>query len=397
MRIFFSVGEPSGDQHAAHLIESLRRRNPGIEAVGYGGPHMEQAGCKLDFQLTNLAVMGFSQVLPHLKQFYDLVQNADRIFRSNQKPDAVVLVDFPGFNWHIARKAKAAGIPVFYYLPPQIWAWAGWRINKLRKYVDHVLCGLSFEPDWYAKRGLKVDFVGHPFFDEVAEKKLNAEFVLSERNRPGRIVGVLPGSRNLEVHRNWSLQLEVMARTAKKHPDVRFLVASYKPHQRDFCEKSLAEWQAAHPEIPPLPVEFHLGRTSEIIEIAQCCLMVSGSVSLEMLSRRTPAVVMYRMNPSFYYSVIWMAQVPYMTLVNLMANQQLFPEDVIVLRPKRSVENLTQYLDDWLTHPEKLAAVREQLGELCRSVASTGATARTAEAILRKLSTAAPDAGRRAA
>ncbi len=259
MKIFFSVGEPSGDQHAAHLIQALRRRDPSLEFVGYGGPHMQEAGCRLDYQLTNLAVMGIAQVLPLLKQFYDLVQQADRIFRE-QRPDAVVLVDFPGFNWWIARKAKAAGIPVFYYLPPQIWAWASWRIRKLRKFVDHVLCGLSFEPDWYGQRGLKVDFVGHPFFDEVADHALNDAFLAEQRARPGRIIGVLPGSRNLEVHRNWPLQIEILQQVHARHPEARFVVASYRPHQREFCESFLADWYRKNPDAPRLPIEFHLGR-----------------------------------------------------------------------------------------------------------------------------------------
>ena len=143
MRIFFSVGEPSGDQHAAHLIQELRARRGDVEFCGFGGPHMEEVGCEIDFRLTDLAVMGIFAILPMLKKFWNVYQQAKQIF-AERKPDAVVLVDFPGFNWWVARAAKREGIPVFYYLPPQLWAWAPWRIRRVRRLIDHVMSGLPF-------------------------------------------------------------------------------------------------------------------------------------------------------------------------------------------------------------------------------------------------------------
>ena len=202
MRIFFSVGEPSGDEHAAGLIRELRARCPDVVVTGFGGPRMqpliEESGGELVYPLTELAVMGFTRVVPMLGRFYRLVKRAEAIF-SNNPPDAVVLVDFPGFNWWIARKARAAGIPVFYYLPPQLWAWAPWRIKKIRRYVDHILCGLPFEYDWYTRRGVSAEYVGHPFFDEVAERSLDDVFLASCRNRPGPTVAVLPEAEEIDV------------------------------------------------------------------------------------------------------------------------------------------------------------------------------------------------------
>ncbi len=142
LTIFFSVGEPSGDLHGANLIRQLRQRCPGIEVVGYGGPKMAEAGCRLHADLTALAVMWFARVLINLHKFWGLVSRADRYFR-HHRPDAVVLIDYPGMNWWIARRAKVHGIPVFYYTPPQIWAWARWRVKKMRRLVDHVLCSLA--------------------------------------------------------------------------------------------------------------------------------------------------------------------------------------------------------------------------------------------------------------
>jgi lipid-A-disaccharide synthase len=126
--IFFSVGEPSGDQHAARLASQLMRINPDLQLRGFGGLQMKAAGCQIDFDLTQLAVVGLLEVLPKLRQFFALADQAESLFREGAV-DAVVLVDFPGFNWHIAKRAKKYGIPVYYYCPPQLWAWGGWRVR----------------------------------------------------------------------------------------------------------------------------------------------------------------------------------------------------------------------------------------------------------------------------
>src|ERR1051325_6441696 len=164
MRIFFSVGEPSGDIHGANLIRCLQELRPDVECVGFGGDNMAKAGAQLLFPLTQLAVMGFTQVLSILPQAISLISKADRYFR-HHRPDAVVLIDFPGFNWWIARRAHYHKIPVYYFVPPQLWAWASWRVKKMQRWVDHVLCTLPFEVDWYRQRGIEADYVGHPFFD----------------------------------------------------------------------------------------------------------------------------------------------------------------------------------------------------------------------------------------
>ncbi|MBV8677090.1 MAG: lipid-A-disaccharide synthase, partial [Planctomycetaceae bacterium] len=183
MRLFISTGEPSGDLHAANLIHSLRKCLPDAEFVGFGGPRMAAAGADLLYPLVELAVMWFVRVLLNLPTFIRLLFQANRYFR-DQRPDAVILIDYPGFNWCVARRAKRHGIPVFYYVPPQIWAWAGWRVEKVRKYVDQVLCALPFEPAWYHARGVPgATHVGHPYFDELAERELDEAFLAERRDR----------------------------------------------------------------------------------------------------------------------------------------------------------------------------------------------------------------------
>ncbi|MCP4195422.1 MAG: lipid-A-disaccharide synthase [Planctomycetaceae bacterium] len=381
MRIFFSVGEPSGDQHAAHLIEELNRRIPNLETLGYGGPQMEAKGFQCHYPLTNLAVMGILRVLPLIFQFYKLIRQADRILEQ-EKPDAVVLVDFPGFNWWIARKAKKHGIRVFYYLPPQLWAWAPWRIKRVRKFVDHVLCGLSFEQRWYAERGVSAEFVGHPFFDEIQDHSLDQSFVNRWRADGQRNVAVLPGSRTHEVAQNWPIMVACMRKLAQQHSDVRFLVPCYNEDHLQKCEEILDEEASSKQD---LPVQLFVKKAPEVIHVSDCCLMVSGSVSLEILARVTPAVVIYYFGWLSGLMVKLLVTCKYCSLPNLMANRMLLPEFYPQGDGAAVIEQVTNKLSSWLNDEKELNGVRTDLVKLRRQVAETGATSRAAEAIVRHL------------
>src|SRR5436190_2358766 len=184
MRIFLSVGEPSGDLHGANLVRELKQLRPDVECVGFGGERMEAAGCRLLYPLCRLAVMWFARVLANAPLFLKLLSQADRFFRLH-RPDAVVLIDYPGFNWWLARRAHFHGIPVFYFVPPQLWGWAGWRVRKMRRFVDRVLCTLPFEEEWYRQRGCAAEYVGHPNFDELPRQRLDRSFVAREHARAG--------------------------------------------------------------------------------------------------------------------------------------------------------------------------------------------------------------------
>lgn len=396
MHIFLSVGEPSGDQHGAQLMRALQRRHPQARFSGFGGPLMEGAGLQSLHRLTDLAVMGIWAVLPLLWTFYKLVQQAARHIEQ-QRPDAVVLIDFPGFNWWIARKAKRAGVPVFYYMPPQLWAWAPWRIRKVHQYVDHVLAALPFEAEWYAARGVSVEYVGHPFFDEVAAHRLDDGFCRSLRaasrlDDRDCVVGLLPGSRNQEVRRNFPVMLKVARMLHERHPKLRFPVACYKEAHRALCAQLLAK------HAPDLPIDLRVGRTSEIISAADCCLMVSGSVSLELLARSTPAVVVYRGSLLFYLLVRLLVTCHYNTLPNLIAGRALMPEFSFVVHVDLYVRRMADILDGWISEPETQTAARRVLLRLRNRVAQTGGVERAADAIERRLGIAtAPAAQSRAA
>lgn len=376
MHLFFSVGEPSGDQHTAHLIEEIRALRPDSRFSAFGGPEMQAAGCHVEVRLTDYAVMGILNVLPLIFKFIQLIRQVGT-YLEQERPDAVVLVDFPGFNWWVAKKAKALGIPVFYYLPPQLWAWAPWRIRRVRKNVDYILSGLQFEKQWYESRGVKVDYIGHPFFDEVASRKLDQPTLAELKQSAGKIVGVLPGSRTNEVTRNFPVMLQTIRRLAQQFPDASFPIACYREKHLELCQSFIREQQAED-----LPLKLYLKQTPEIIEAADCCLMVSGSVSLEMLARKTPAVVLYRSHWGMYFLGHVLITCKFMSLPNLIAGREIMPEFPSVGNPEKVIARMATILGDWLSSPLALERARGELTSLYNETVIPGASAQAAKAIL---------------
>jgi lipid-A-disaccharide synthase len=394
LRIFFSVGEPSGDIHGANLVRQLKLRREDLEIVGYGGPEMEKAGCRLHADLTALAVMWFGRVLLNLHKFWDLAGRADRYFR-HQKPDAVVLIDYPGFNWWIARRAKAHRIPVFYYTPPQIWSWAQWRVKKMRRLTDHVLCSLPFEEEWFRDRGCNATFVGHPFFDEVRRQQLDERFMTDHRDRSGPLVVILPGSRTQEVEHNTRWFLKAAALVRERVPDVRFAAAAFKPHQAAIVRRTADEAR--------LPLDIHVGRTPELMRLADCCMAVSGSVSLELLYHAKPTVILYWISRPAFFVQKFFRKVKYITLVNLLTTDELYPSDVTPFDPSQpdadrvlfpeyltcedKSSQIAAHVVEWLTDRAKRESRTAALAALKNRVAHGGASRRAADYILDHLTT----------
>jgi lipid-A-disaccharide synthase len=377
MRIFLSAGEPSGDLHAANLIHSLRRRCPDAEFVGYGGPRMAEAGAEVLFPLVEMAVMWFLRVLLNLHKFLGLVGRADRYFRDH-RPDAVVLIDYPGLHWWIARKAKARGIPVFYYVPPQIWAWAGWRVKKMRRFVDHVLCSLPFEPAWYHERGVsQAKYVGHPYFDELAERIIDDAFVASERAKGGPIVAILPGSRTQEVTRNVPVMLRAAARLVETRPDLhpRFVVACLHDRHRAMVEAMLAGSGLAS----SISFEIHAARTPELIRVADVAWAVSGSVGLELMMEALPTVVLYKVNRIDLVIARPFIKARFISLVNLLASFEVMPE---YLTARDVSADLAGWAASWLGDPAARAKAVSALEVLRAEVAVPGASDRAADEIV---------------
>ncbi len=383
-RIFFSVGEPSGDLHAGNLIRALRAQNDlrssdqQVHCRGFGGVKMIQAGFECDFDLTQMAVVGITEVLPKLREFFRIADQASAIFRSGEV-DAVVLVDFPGFNWHIAKRAKSLGLPVFYYLPPQLWAWGGWRIAKVKKYVDRVLCTLPFEAEWFENHGMKVDYVGHPFFDDVASKPLDPRF-LHRWNRNDRLqVAVLPGSRDHEVHQIWPLQLQVIRNLHREFPKVEFMVAALKDAHALWCRQQMSD------EDSKLPIEIFVGKTSELLHLSDCAFTKSGSVSLEMMARGTPAVVLYRVSPLTYTLGKMLAQCDSMTLPNLIGKEKIMPEFLSSGSPRKAIAWATEEMRRMIGDSDYRQQARSKLLELSNRFAQPGASQNAAKLLLESI------------
>jgi lipid-A-disaccharide synthase len=370
MHLFISAGEPSGDLHGSNLVRAIHERHSSSHIVGFGGDRMAAAGADLHYPLTQLAVMWFGKAMQHLPTFFKLGRRAEVYFRS-QRPDALVLIDYPGFNFALAKRAHRAGVPVYYFVPPQLWAWAGWRSEKMRKWVRTVLTALPFEDEWYRARGVHTKYVGHPYFDELATQKLDPEFLASQRAKPGPVVALLPGSRTQEVVANFELMLSAAGRVRDAVPDARFLVAAFNDHQAAACRAAAAS--------SGVPVEVHVGRTPEIIELADAAAAVSGSVGFELMYRLTPTVVVYKVTPTFKLVADQLKTCKYISLVNLLANDELFPEYTpTVFDPEPIVGPLVR----WLREPEARAEVVGQLRRLREQAAVPGACGRAADVIL---------------
>jgi len=386
MRIFVSAGEPSGDLHAANLIESLRRRLPDAEFVGFGGDRMERAGATLLFPLVTLAVMWFGRVLLNIHKFFRLLHQADQYFLK-ERPDAVILIDYPGFHWWVARRAKARGIPVFYYVPPQLWAWAGWRVKKIRRFVDHVLCSLPFEPAWYHERGVSgAVYVGHPYFDELSERTLDESFVAAERAKAGAgpLLAILPGSRTQELIRNLPIMLRAAAKLKAVRPDVRFAMACLHERHQDLARQIMAQER-----LTTLPIELHAAKTPELIRVADVAWAVSGSVGLELMVEALPSVVLYKIRPFDLWVARFFIKARFISLVNLLADAEVMPE---YLTSQDVSSELADRAESWLGDPVKRRDAVTRLEALRDRVAVPGASDRAADHVVRALDgTGAPE------
>jgi lipid-A-disaccharide synthase len=370
MRIFVSAGEPSGDLHGANLVAALRGLRPGLAVDGFGGELLEAAGSRLLYRLADYPVIGISQAVASVPRLWRVLAQAGRYFRAH-RPDAVVLIDNPGFHWWLARTARKHGIPVVYFVPPQLWAWGGWRAAKMRRLVDRVLCNLPFEQAWYESRGIAARYVGHPYFDELRGQRLDGAFLVGQRAKPGTVVALLPGSRHQELANNSSSLLRAAGLIHRRRPDVRFLVACLKDEHRRRVEGMLSGNR--------LPIEVYAGKTPEIIELAHSTISVSGSVGLELLYRGKPSVVTYRVGPGGMLLAWLLKQCEYISLVNLFAGRELFPE---LLSVRCRSEAMAGHVLGWLEAPDAYAAIRAELLALRDHVSEPGACERAARHVL---------------
>ena len=369
MKLFLSAGEPSGDLHGANLIRSLLARQPDAQVTALGGPRMAAAGAELLYPLTDLAVMWLGSVLRNLPTFFAVGNLAVRHVRA-ARPDAVVMIDYPGFHFAVAKCIRDYGVPTYFFVPPQIWAWKQGRVRKVRKLFTGVLTALPFEDEWYRARHVNTHYVGHPYFDELARQQLDSAFLAEQAAKPGTRVAILPGSRNKEVSANAEMMLNAARIVHAARPDTRFLVAAFNERQANAVRTMLPLG---------LPVEIHTDRTPEIIELAEACVAVSGSVSLELMYRAKPTVIVYKLKPFYRFMARQALKAPYITLVNLLAKEELFPE---LLTSQDESPQIAAHVLGWLNDPASRAALSGRIASLRDRVAVPGACDRAAEFLL---------------
>ena len=373
VHIFISAGEPSGDLHGANLAKSLIRKSPGVVLSGLGGDRMTAVGIDPLVHIRDLSVVGLLKVA---ERFFDLTRYLDKVrrhFRKN-RPDAVVLIDFPGFNWWVADRAREMGIPVVYFVPPQIWAWGSWRIAKMRRLVDRVLCNFPFEEDWYKTNGVDAKLVGHPYFDELDHRQIDQPFVDFLKGGGEPVVGLLPGSRNQELSHNLESQLDAVRKISQKIPNARFHVASLHD-----VHASIVRERINAGSYSGLPITIHSGKTPEIIAASDVTISVSGSVSLELLHARVPSVIFYQASRPMVMLARWLMKCRYISLPNLIADEELFPE-FVDHRPLG--DKLTSKVCYWLEKPTEVIALKSKLDDLWNKTARPGACDRAAEHVI---------------
>jgi lipid-A-disaccharide synthase len=403
MRVFLSAGEPSGDHHAAVLVRELRSRDPSLEFVGLGGPQLEAAGCELVADMARLAVMWFLRVIVSIHRFIDLARQAERSFL-DARPDVCVLVDFPGFHWWLAWRAKRHGIPVVFYCPPQIWAWASWRIKKMQRLIDHVLSALPFEHEWFVKQGMPSTLVGHPFFDEHLSASARQSARVHSTGQALPHVLLLPGSRGQEIDDNLSSILHAATKVKQQVAAARFTVAAL--HERHAAR--IRQVVAADPAARRLGLEVVAGQARELMEVADAAIAVSGSVSLELLAARVPTVIVYRVGGFAYVVQSFFRRARFITLVNLLACREPIGPVPRVLLPPRAVppadpeavfpeyltvhdpaERVATHVAEWLRDPAAISRARARVAAVAARVAHPGSAARAASAVLGMIGEAA--------
>lgn len=315
------AGEPSGDAHAAHLVAELAARDHGLSFRGLGGPALAAAGMDLTHDLASDAIMGIFPVIRALPRIRRWFRQAAGDLKT-RRPAALILVDYPGFNMRLAARAHALGIPVIYYISPQVWAWARWRIRRLAATVDLMLVILPFEQEVFAGSGLRTVFTGHPLMDRLRRDPPDAAEIDRIRAAPGDpLVGIFPGSRRHVVQSLLPTFLETARRlrTMRGTEAAGFVVALAQQRFADL--------------VPPdaraeLELAVEIGKSAEVMRAADLCLSASGTTTLELAAAKTPFVIGYRVSPVLYGLGRLVVKVPHIGLVNLVAGSRIVPEHV---------------------------------------------------------------------
>lgn len=373
------TGEPSGDAHGAALVRALQdASSEPLEIFGATGPLLRAAGVESIIRSDDLSIMGIvevGRVLPKFWQAYKSLRNA----ALERKPDAVILVDWPDFNFRLARTLHRQGRRIIYYISPQLWAWRSYRLRTIKRDVDLLLAILPFEKEWYAARGVDhVDFVGHPLAGEVRPRYDRAEFCRQAKLNPNLpIISLLPGSRRKELERILPPMLEAAALISARRPEIQFVVV-VAPSRTSDEVREIARLQRTTPL--PLPSCLHIASDSsrEALAASDVAAVASGTATLEAALLGTPMVVVYKESSINWHTLGRLINTEHFGLVNLIAGEEVATE---LMQDDLHGESLANELLA-LLEPNRNAAARERLREVAEQLGEGGASERAAQRIL---------------
>lgn len=358
-RLLVIAGEASGDYHAAKVVRQLQCLAPEIQPFGIGGPSLAATGMECRLAAQQLAVMGVPEILRRLPEFAGYLGQVSQWCRQQPQPAAALLVDAPEFNLRAAARIRAQGVPVFYYVSPQIWAWRSGRARTIARDVDRMATLFPFEPQMYQQLPLEVAYLGHPLLDELPPMPSRATAKAHWGWQPDTpVFGLFPGSRHSEIQHCFDTLTAAAGRLQRQVPGCRFLVA-VSPS----LDISQLQRRAAHLHLPLVFTQEDVYTVARAVDVAMC---VSGTITLQLALADTPMVIIYRMAPLSYWLGRRLVRIPYIGLVNIVAQQQVVPE---LIQKQAQPEPLARWAQALLSGAQRqqvrqgLAQVREQLGE----------------------------------
>jgi lipid-A-disaccharide synthase len=367
--VMIVAGEASGDLHGATLARALRVLSPETTIFGMGGRRMSDAGVELLEDVTAAAVVGGTEAVGRLPRLYRAYRALGAALES-RRPGALVLIDFPEFNLRLARAARRAGVPVVYFIPPQIWAWRGGRIRTIRRRFSLVLTVLPFEAALYRRSGIPVEFVGHPIVDAVATAPSRDEARRALGIGAGPIVvGLLPGSRREEVERNLPLMRAALARVAAERPGLRAALGLAPTVDRRAVLRALAGF----------PVDVIPDGAYTVMRASDLAIVASGTATLEAALLGTPMIVVYRVSRVTEAMIRFLVRVPWISLVNIALGRRVVPE---LYQSTATVPHLAAEMRRLLDDPAAREDQRSAFAELARDVGGPGVGARAAGYVL---------------
>lgn len=362
MKYYLVAGEASGDLHGANLMKALKAEDGGAVFRYFGGDKMEAEGGVLVKHYADMAFMGFTEVILNLRTiFKNLRACKDDILK--WKPDVLILVDFPGFNLKIAEFAKANGIKVCYYISPKVWAWNQKRVLKIKKVVDHMFCILPFEVDFYKEWGMKVDYVGNPLLDEIAQFTPDLNFRANNQIGTEKIIALLPGSRKQEIER----LLPVMLSISENHPDYIFAIAAAPTFTESYYRQFTGDKK----------VHLLFNNTYNLLHHAHAAIVASGTATLETALFKVPQVVVYKGGTISIAIARMLVKIKFISLVNLIVNKKIVTE---LIQEDCSNQKVNEELKIILTG-EGRNEMLKHYDELLLLMGKPGASAKTARLI----------------